>query len=113
MNDPSLARCLSLLHDDPHRAWTIADLADAAGLSRSTLAAKFQTILGTSPIRYLRDWRLYLASQALLEGGRPLSQIAFDAGYGSEAAFSRAFVKAFGLPPAEWRQRLRGPQPGI
>ncbi len=60
--DPSLGRCLVLIHDNPRRDWSVQDLAAAAGLSRSTLATRFETVLDTSPMRYLRDWRLYLAS---------------------------------------------------
>lgn len=105
--DPQLARCLALIHSQPQRDWTIADLAAAGGMSRSSLAAKFEAVLETSPIRYLRDWRLFLASIALAGSGQPIVAIAEQAGYGTEAAFSRAFSRAFGLPPAAWRHRAR------
>lgn len=105
--DPTLARCLSLIHGDPGHDWSLAGLAAAAGLSRSVLAERFQATLGTSPIRYLRDWRLYLASTALAAGGRGIAAIADDAGYATEAAFNRAFARAFGTPPAAWRAQAR------
>jgi AraC-like DNA-binding protein len=105
--DPQLARCLALIHTEPQRDWSIQDLATAAGMSRSSLAGKFDSVLQTSPIRYLRDWRLFLASVALANGGEPIIAIAEQAGYGTEAAFNRAFSRAFGLPPAAWRQRAR------
>ncbi|WP_279513061.1 AraC family transcriptional regulator [Dongia mobilis] len=105
--DPQLARCLALIHTEPQRDWSIQDLAAAAGMSRSSLAGKFDSVLQTSPIRYLRDWRLFLASVALANGGQPIIAIAEEAGYGTEAAFNRAFSRAFGLPPAAWRQRAR------
>ena len=57
--DPSLGRCLALIHDDPRREWSVQELAAAAGLSRSTLTERFETMLATSPMRYVRDWRLY------------------------------------------------------
>ncbi len=105
--DPALGRCLALIHDDPRHDWTVPALAAAAGLSRSSLAERFETVLGTSPIRYVRDWRLYLASVALATGGRPIAALAEEAGYGTEAAFSRAFSRAYGTPPAAWRQNAR------
>lgn len=104
IRDPVLARCLGLLHGEPRRDWTTAALAKEAGLSRSTLAGRFATVLGTSPIRYLRDWRLYLASIDLKLAGKPVGVVAYEAGYGAEAAFNRAFARRFGVPPAEWRR---------
>ena len=106
--DPSLARCLALIHDDPGRDWSVREpCGKAAGLSRSTLAERFETVLDTSPMRYVRDWRLYLASVALRTTGRAIAAIGHDAGYGTEAAFNRAFSRAYGAPPAAWRQKAR------
>lgn len=102
--DPALARCIALIHDDPMRDWTVEDLAAASGLSRSTLSARFQEMLDTSPVKYVRDWRLYLAGIALATTNRPIASIAFDAGYGTEAAFSRAFSRYYNTPPAAWRR---------
>ena len=62
---PALGRCLALIHDDPRRDWSVQELAAASGLSRSALTERFETMLDTSPMRYVRDWRLYLASVAL------------------------------------------------
>ncbi len=105
--DPSLARCLAVIHDKPDRDWSVQSLASAAGASRSTLAERFEAVLGTSPMRYVRDWRLYLASVALRTTGRPIATIGHDAGYSTEAAFNRAFSRAYGAPPATWRQKAR------
>jgi AraC-like DNA-binding protein len=60
-------------------------------------------------MRYVRDWRLCLARIALTTTGRKVIAIAHEAGYGSEAAFTRAFSRAFGVPPAAWRQTTRRP----
>jgi AraC-like DNA-binding protein len=105
--DPALGRCLAAIHEDPARDWSLGDLAAASALSRSTLAERFEATLGTSPMRYVRDWRLYLASVALSTTSRPIAGIAYDAGYGTEAAFNRAFSRAYGAPPAAWRQSGR------
>lgn len=104
LGDPALGRCLSLIHEEPRREWSVQDLATGAGLSRSTLAERFETVLGTSPMRYVREWRLYLASIALSTTSNAIAAIADDAGYGTEAAFNRAFSRAYGVPPATWRQ---------
>lgn len=104
LNDPHLSKCLSLIHDDGSRNLTVDDLMEAAGLSRSALGERFETMLHTPPMRYLREWRLCLASVALTTTNRAISVIAADAGYGTEAAFNRAFSRAYGTPPAAWRQ---------
>lgn len=103
LGDPVLARALALIHGDPGADWTVAGMARSAGTSRSVLAERFETVLGTAPMRYLRDWRLYLASVALREGHLPITTIATNAGYQTVAAFSRAFSRAYGKPPAKWR----------
>jgi AraC-like DNA-binding protein len=109
--DPMLSRALLAMHDASGSDWTLPMLARAAGTSRSALTARFADLLGTSPMRYLRDWRLYLAAEALTGTPDPIITIATGAGYGTEAAFTRAFTRQFGTPPAEWR-RTRGRQDG-
>jgi AraC-like DNA-binding protein len=104
VRNPALGRCLGLIHAEPRREWTLVDLARSSGLSRSTLADHFTRCLGMSPIRYLRDWRLYLASVQLRLADTALAAVAHEAGYGTEAAFNRAFARRFGSPPAEWRR---------
>lgn len=106
--DPALGCCLTLIHADPAKDWSVEMLAAGAGLSRSVLAERFEAVLGTSPIRYIRDWRLNLASVALTGTDKSIATIACDIGYGSEAAFSRAFSRTYGGPPAAWRQNAKG-----
>jgi AraC-like DNA-binding protein len=108
MADPALARCLALVHAQPGADWSVAGLATAVGLSRSSLSERFEAVLATSPMRYVRGWRLYLAGVALATSAQPIAAIAYEAGYGTEAAFNRAFARAHGEPPATWRARIRG-----
>jgi AraC-like DNA-binding protein len=105
--DPALGRCLALIHENPRHDWSVPSLAAGCGLSRSRLTERFEAVLGTSPMRYLRDWRLCLASIALATTSKPIAIIAHEAGYGTEAAFNRAFSRAYGTPPATWRQGAR------
>ncbi|MBP7001440.1 AraC family transcriptional regulator [Amaricoccus sp.] len=105
--DPRLARCIAAIHADPARDWSVEALAGLAGLSRSALCARFAAVLGATPMRYVRSWRLFLARDALQSGARPIAEVAWEAGYGAEAAFNRAFSRAFGMPPAAWRDAAR------
>lgn len=103
MRDPVIGRALALLHADSARAWTVAELAGAVATSRTALTDGFVRLLGMPPIRYLTDWRLHLASGLLRSTDDGVGEIAFRVGYASEAAFSRAFKRAFGRSPAHWR----------
>jgi AraC-like DNA-binding protein len=105
LSDPHLGKCLSLIHDSPKLELSVNDLSAAAGLSRSALAERFETMLNTSPMRYLREWRLCRASVALATSNKAIASIADEAGYGTEAAFNRAFSRLYGAPPAAWRQK--------
>ena len=107
IRDPILGRCLGLLHGDPAQPWTLESLVRQAGASRSVIAARFAARLGTTPIAYLRDWRLLLARERLIDGNAPIVELALDAGYSSEAAFTRAFARATGCPPAAYRKQGR------
>lgn len=97
---------LVAIHESPAQAWTLEDLADVAGMSRSVFAASFREAMGTTPGQYLQGWRVGLAQQALRQG-RPLKRIADDVGYGSEAALSRAFKAHTGQSPRQWRGQAR------
>lgn len=102
--DPILRRALNHLHGNPSGGWTQHSLATASGVSKTTLCGQFHTILGMSPMRYLREWRLYLASAQLAETQDAILLVSEQSGYGSEAAFSRAFARSFRMPPARWRK---------
>jgi AraC-like DNA-binding protein len=101
--DPVVSRALKLIHDDPLRNWTADELARAAATSRSVLGERFKALLGQSPIHYLVEWRMQLAANLLVSTDLRLAAVAERAGYGSEAAFSRAFHRHVGMSPAQWR----------
>jgi AraC-like DNA-binding protein len=98
--DRIIGAALSAMHKDPARAWTLEELARAAGTSRSVLAERFQLLVGSSPMQYLTQWRMILAANLLRHGNAPLASIAADVGYQTDTAFSRPFRREFGAPPA-------------
>jgi AraC-like DNA-binding protein len=105
--DPDIGKVLALMHRDPAHPWTIASLAEAAGMSRSVLAERFRYYLDETPMAYLTSWRLQLGAQLLSSTNYSVAQIAAEVGYESEAAFNRAFKRAFELPPARFRNQSR------
>ena len=104
LRDPHVARALALLHRDITRPWNVDDLSREVGLSRSALADRFISLIGMPPMHYVANWRMQVATQKLRDTSASLAQIAEIVGYESEAAFSRAFKKAFGAAPATWRR---------
>ncbi|HKQ26252.1 MAG TPA: AraC family transcriptional regulator [Burkholderiales bacterium] len=104
LRDRFVGRALSLLHSQPAHPWTVDELAGKVGLSRSALAQRFSDFLGQPPMQYLARWRLQIAAQQLRDGEKSVADVADHAGYDSEAAFSRAFKREFGMPPASWRR---------
>jgi AraC-like DNA-binding protein len=105
LSDRIVGAALNALHRRPAEAWTLERLARAAGTSRSVLAERFQHLVGSSPMQYLTQWRMVLAANLLCRSDAPLARIAEDVGYQTDAAFSRAFRREYGAPPAAWRRR--------
>src|SRR5437868_2410169 len=106
LREPHVARALALLHRDIARPWTVDELGREVGLSRSALADRFIRLIGVPPMHYLANWRMQVATQKLRNTSASLAQVAEAVGYDSEAAFSRAFKKAFGAAPATWRRSI-------
>jgi transcriptional regulator GlxA family with amidase domain len=111
ITDPMIGRALALLHRSLTQRWTADDLARTVGMSRSAFADRFTRIMGESPMRYLTQQRLQAAAARLESSPESIARIAFEVGYESEAAFNRAFKRAFGSPPAMWRDGRLGPRP--
>lgn len=112
VNDRIVGAALNALHKNPAHAWTLDELARTAGSSRSVLAERFQQLVGSSPMQYLTQWRMLLAANLLCRSNAPLANIAENVGYQTDTAFSRAFRREYGAPPAAWRRSrsLRGQQ---
>lgn len=103
LSDPKIGPALREMHGDVRRAWTVAELAGSVGMSRAAFAERFTRIVGMAPIDYLLHWRMALAKDALRSSDAPLLQIAETIGYRSASAFSTAFHRIVGHPPARYR----------
>ncbi len=105
--DPVVGQALAMLHKEPAHPWTISDLGRSVGLSRTRLAARFRHFLGKSPMAYLAQWRLKLGAEILQSTQHSVAEVAAAVGYGSEAAFNRAFKREFDYPPAQFRRNQK------
>jgi AraC-like DNA-binding protein len=111
LRDPHVGKALAALHGRPGHAWTLDGLGREAGLSRSALAERFAALVGEPPIQYLGRWRMQVAAGLLTTTHDSIAAIGARVGYASEAAFSRAFRKLVGVPPAAWRRSRTAPPP--
>jgi AraC-like DNA-binding protein len=102
--DPPIADALRYLHAHPQRSWTVAELAEAVGLSRAAFARRFTDRVGQPPLAYLTSWRMLMASRLLRDENRVLADIAHSVGYSSSYAFANAFKRVHGVAPGTYRQ---------
>lgn len=103
LRDPHLGPVLARMHRDPGRSWSVSTLAATAGLSRSVFAERFTAAVGRTPMAYLTEIRMRLATALLTDGVAP-AQVAARAGYDSTAAFARAYKRTTGTSPAGIRR---------
>ncbi|MCW4152134.1 AraC family transcriptional regulator [Halomonas sp. 18H] len=96
--DPPINRAISLLHEDPTRHWTVAQLATQAGLSRSSLSERFPRVVGITVANYQARLRMILADQALARGESVMGAM-LASGYRSESTFRKAYQRIRGMPP--------------
>ncbi len=111
--DQEVGKALALLHRNPARPWTVADLASEVAISRSVLAERFRHYLSETPMAYLTRWRLQLGAQLLRSTSASVAEVSMEVGYESEPAFNRAFKRQFGLPPARFRAKTKSSPPRL
>jgi AraC-like DNA-binding protein len=104
--DRQIGPVINAMHDAPARRWTLQDLAQLAGMSRSTFALKFKAAVGESAMEYLLHWRMLLAAEKVAKASDPISKIAYSLGYESESAFSAAFKRIMGCSPRQYARSL-------
>ncbi len=106
-SDEQIGRALALIHQSPSTPWNVADLARAVGMSRSAFSARFTALVGTSAMSYVSEWRLQLARKQLQSTTDTVAAVAHRLGYHSEATFSRAYRRNFGVSPGSDRRAAR------
>lgn len=104
LRDPAVAEALGLMHANPSNDWTVAALAEAVGMSRSALHARFRDTVGDTPAEYLRRWRVHVAARLLREQSCSVASAAGAVGYRTEAAFSNAFLRVMGVRPGAYKR---------
>jgi AraC-like DNA-binding protein len=105
LRDKQIGRAMQLIHREPAVNWSVASLAREAAMSRSAFAARFRELVGESPMQYVSRWRMQVAVTLLEEGQVSVGEMAERLGYGSEAAFSRAFKRVVGRSPGAVRRK--------
>jgi AraC-like DNA-binding protein len=105
INSPRLSRALHQIHNSPDAALDLNVLARTAGMSRTSFAVQFRDRMGVPPAEYLARWRMLKARNMLLQTDLATSDISSRVGYGSDAAFSRAFKREYGVPPSQLRKQ--------
>ena len=105
--DPQIGEALKSMHEKVEGPWTVESLAVACGMSRSAFALRFKELVGETPLEYLTNWRMHKATAFLRKGDKKLFEVAKAVGYESDAAFSKAFKRIFGVPPREYERPRR------
>ncbi|MBN8926199.1 MAG: AraC family transcriptional regulator [Rhodospirillales bacterium] len=100
--DDRLAVALRRMHESPAHGWTSTQLAKEASLSRSAFFDRFSRTVGVAPMEYLLAWRMALAKKMLRRNDNGIADVAERVGYGSASAFSVAFARHVGVPPARY-----------
>lgn len=104
LRDKQIGQAIVMIHRDPGRSWTVADLASAVAMSRSAFSARFTQLVGEPVMQYVMRWKMQTALTQLRESRVPVAVLASQLGYDSEAAFSRAFKRVLGISPGAARK---------
>lgn len=103
--DPIMLKALQIMHNEPNKDWTVEELAQSVGLSRSGFALKFKQSLGDSPLSYLTTLRIFKATKLLNTTDYTLEKVANLIGYKDAFSFSKTFKRLVGLSPKTFREK--------
>ncbi|WP_078491563.1 helix-turn-helix domain-containing protein [Streptomyces yerevanensis] len=103
IGDPAIAVALREIHTSPHKPWTVQQLGQTVGMSRTAFTKRFTALVGKPPMTYLAGWRLRYGARLLRETKAPLATIARQVGYSTEFAFGAAFRREYGIAPGRFR----------
>lgn len=109
--DQQIGSAITAMHENPGYRWTLEELAERVGMSRSVFALRFKEKVGTSAMEYLTRWRMLCAGDRLTKSAESVSQIAQSLGYGSESAFGLAFKKVMGCSPRQYSRTRASAMP--
>ncbi|HEY0253784.1 MAG TPA: AraC family transcriptional regulator [Kofleriaceae bacterium] len=101
--DPAIHNSLELMHRGLAQPWTVASLAKRVGMSRSTFAERFTSLVGEPPLQYLARWRMARAGELLRANEARVNEVAAHVGYASVPSFNKAFRKWQGASPTKFR----------
>ena len=105
--DRQIGKALGRIHESLGNNWSVENLANAAGMSRSAFAERFHQLVSMTPMQYLTHWRMTQAHERFLLTDQSVAQVANSCGYQSEVAFAKAFKKHFGYGPGQARRNKR------
>jgi AraC-like DNA-binding protein len=105
-----LSKSIACIHKDPGYPWSLHELAEQVGMSRSIFALRFKETVGTTPMEYLTRWRMLLAGDRLKHSDDSISAIALSLGYESESSFSKAFRRVMGCSPRQHSRESSSPR---
>ena len=105
--DARVAPAIRQMHGQLARAWTVAQLARTAALSRSAFFERFTRTVGLPPMEYVLSWRMAVAKDLLQRNELGLDEVAERVGYGSASTFSTAFSRHVGQPPSRYAASVR------
>ncbi len=98
---------LACIHDRFAEDLSVATLARAASISQREAFRAFRQVLNTTPTLYLQKYRINAAARLLVEGDRPVTDIALACGFSSPSYFCKAFKQLTGLSPRDFRRQSR------
>jgi AraC-like DNA-binding protein len=114
LSNKQMSAAITSMHDRPAHDWTVEELGQRAGMSRSTFAQRFKETVGVSPMQYLTRWRMLLAGDRIANTSDSISEIAQSLGCQSASAFTKAFKRVMGCSPREYnRSQNSGPHIGM
>jgi AraC-like DNA-binding protein len=105
IGDPAITAALREIHTSPDKPWTVQQLSQTAGMSRTAFSKRFTELVGQPPMTYVTGWRLSYGARLLRETTAPLATVARQVGYSTEFAFGGAFRRAYGVSPGRFRNR--------
>lgn len=108
----AITRAKSWIDAQPAHAWTLAELAREADLSRFQFIRHFGRATGLTPHAYIVQRRIHLARQMIRQGGS-LRDVAASCGFADQSHMTRQFVRCFGLSPGAYARAVSGARPGL